>query len=262
MDRLSFEPEMIFIPAGPFLMGGLKSDELSLDYNYAIGKYPVTVGDYQAFVQDGGYTKRMYWTDTGWKWREENRRTKLLFWDQPKFVGNDRLPVVGVSFYEAYAYCHWLAHVSRKLFRLPTEEEWEKAAHGGLKLATGNDNPCPGRNWPWGNEVPTVERCNFKNNVGGTTPVGRYPNNASPYGVMDMAGNVNEWCISKFTYPYTYLKENDPEGDDERVQRGGGWRAVAGMLGCSARIRRRPDPWRDGVPLMECDGFRVCEDSS
>ena len=87
-------------------------------------------------------------------------------------------PVVYVSWNDAQSFCEWAG-----LF-LPTEQQWEKAARG-----------TDGRMYPWGKDPPTTDLCNFNSNVGDTTPVGRYsPQGDSPYGIVDMAGNVWEWC--------------------------------------------------------------------
>jgi formylglycine-generating enzyme required for sulfatase activity len=207
--REPFEPEMVFVPAGPFLMGSPKSDrlrdqvepeqfELNLEYDYAIGKYPITVGQYHAFVDAGGYRERRFWTRTGWQ--QNSSRIHPDHWTDGLWAGDDNLPVVGVSWHEVSAYTCWLAEATGHGYRLPTEAEWEKAARGGLQLPDGQgasqNNPCSARLWPWGNEEPDDRRLNFNSNVKHTTPVGRYPTGTSPAGALDMAGNVWEWCLN------------------------------------------------------------------
>src|SRR5690606_17447059 len=127
-------------------------------------------------------------------------------------------PVVNVTWHDALAFCQWAG------VRLPTEAEWEKAARG-----------TDGRIWPWGGNEPTDKLCNFNMNVGDTTPVGAYPAGASPYGCLDMAGNVWEWTISlwgkdanKPDYGYPYDPNDGREAPDapdavRRTLRGGSW---------------------------------------
>ncbi len=222
-------PEMDWGPpiqAGEFPMGSDKrKDSLAWDDEtpqftcqlirepYRISRYPVTVAQYRAFVGAGGYRKRRYWTDAGWAWREREGITGPEEYDEPFGLANH--PVVGVSWYEAVAYCRWLRDVLGYEVRLPTEAEWERAARG-----------TDGRIWPWEDEAPTDEHCNFGRKVGATTPVGVYPKGASPYGVLDMAGNVWEWCSTKWLDNYGGYEEkvdDDLEGDAPRVVRGGSW---------------------------------------
>ncbi len=265
--RKPFEPEMVLIPAGPFLMGSPKSDrlrfgdepeqfELDLDYDYAIGKYPVTVGQYRVFVDAGGYGNRSYWTDAGWTQRKSDGRTQPRYWDELPWIDSDNLPVVGISWYEAYAYTRWLAEATGRNYRLPTEAEWEKAARGGLQIPDGHGgmekNPNPARIWPWGDEEPTKELCNFKRNVGQTSPVTSHAAQAEcqPYGLYDMAGNVWEWCLSKWAAPFTHPEDNDPQGNSPRVVRGGSWGDVTYGVRAAYRDGFNPDDSWDN------DGFR------
>lgn len=142
----------------------LVPETVRVDSNYKIGKYPVTNEEYSCFVADTNYPAPSHWENG------EAPKDKL------------RHPVTNVSYYDAQAYCAWLSAVTECEFRLPTGEEWTKAA-------TGNDE----RLYPWGNEMPDKTRCNFSMNVGDTTPVGQYPDGASPCGALDMSGNVWEW---------------------------------------------------------------------
>ena len=237
------EPQMVAIPAGPFVMG---IDETQIDRlvrafdearswrekgffgreqpphtvtlaAYSIGRYPVTVGQYRAFVEAGGYQNRRDWTGAGWAWREVAGRTRPEYWGEDRWTGDDRLPVVGVSWYEAHAYGRWLATVTGRGYRLPTEAEWEEAARGTADSGGG----CL---WPWGDRF-AAESCNTRaGGLGRTVPVGRYsPAGDSPYGCADMVGNVSEWTATRFLpYPYDAGDgRDDPAGAGERVTRGG-----------------------------------------
>jgi formylglycine-generating enzyme required for sulfatase activity len=157
---------------------------------FAIGVVPVTNAQYAAFVGSAAVEAPSYWGQEG----------------IPK--GQSDHPVVGVSWLDARAFCDWLSRVTGRGFRLPTEAEWEKAARG-----------ADGRTYPWGDRWPEAELCNYEMLVGRTTPVGAYPGNASPYGALDMAGNVGEWTSSLYR-PYPYRADDgreDPAAEGVRV---------------------------------------------
>ena len=142
--------------------------------------------------------------------REWGKKLSSGYDDEKKFNGDDQ-PVVGVSWYAARAYCIWLSSLQQKegLFRLPTEVEWEWAAAGREPDGSLREYP-----WPNSKGEPTPELANYGENVGATTPVGRYPEGATPEGLMDMAGNAWEWMEN------LYDKDND---GSQRVLRGGSW---------------------------------------
>lgn len=121
-------------------------------------------------------------------------------------------PVVGVNWYEAMAYAAWLAYITGKAYRLPTEAEWEWAARRNQRI------------YPWG-DVWEANRCNTNlSSLKHTTPVGIYPQSATPDGVHDLAGNVNEWTSSLYRpYPYTTGSHENMEANAPRVIRGGSW---------------------------------------
>lgn len=223
--------EEVFVPSGPFLCGRSERDlfaeraeqparEVVLGA-YWIDAHPVTNGRYRVFVEAGGYGERRWWSAAGWAWKEQAGVRGPMSFDQPA-LWDDLQPVAGVSWYEASAYCAWAGR------RLPTGAEWEKAARG-----------TDGRRFPWGDALPRPELCNFDGTLGRTTPIGRYPAGVSPYGVWDMAGNVNNW-VRDLHWPGfgAWCVEagelRDPCLDealaarlalelDERVDRGGGY---------------------------------------
>lgn len=256
-----FEPEMIYIPPGPFMMGSAGDDwlaydderpqhELDIPYGYWIGKYPVMVSEYRAFIAAGGYRKPAYWTADGWRWCDRKRVPAPNRWDDPVWT-RDRLPVVGVSWYEAMAYCKWLSEATGRRVVLPSEAEWEKAARGGLELPDGHSNTAPTRRWLWGDEKPDAARCNFDKGVGHTTPVDTYGlEGGSPYGCIDMAGNAWEWTRSVWgksgknpDYQYPYRPNDGREDEDApgwRVMRGGSWDYASKYTRVSCRGRSTP----------------------
>jgi formylglycine-generating enzyme required for sulfatase activity len=202
----------------------------------------VTNAEFAQFIEDGGYDRAGYWTAVGKKRKESEGWKQPRLWEDEEWNDPSR-PVVGVSWYEAVAYCNWLTAKTGKQYRLPTEAEWEKAARGP---ATG---PAPGRLWPWGNRWDPTLCNNRESGPGRTAPVGQYPGGDSPYGVGDMAGQVWEWCSTiwggpgeepKFGYPYKYDDREVLEVEDTRILRGGSWIDGAGACRCSHRFRYSP----------------------
>lgn len=255
--------ELVPIPAGEFLMGSADADKMAA-YNekpqhrvyldeYLIGRYPVTVAQFGAFVQATGYRTTAEKEGSGWVYvGSEWKEVKGARWRAPAGAPRDlkafaNHPVTQVSWRDARAFCEWASQVAGRPVRLPTEAEWEKAARG-----------TDGRLYPWGNEVPDNKRCNFNMNVKDTTSVGRYsPAGDSPYGCADMAGNVWEWTSSTFEgYPYA------PEDGREAVEavddlslcvlRGGAFYGRESLVRCACRSWGAPD-FRSGSY-----GFRVC----
>jgi toxoflavin biosynthesis protein ToxD len=166
-------PPMCLVPAGPCLLGTdprrepeeAEREELQRQVDvaaYYIGKYPVTVAEYANALKAQNIRPPGDWS------------TQATRPDHP---------VTRISWKAALAYVAWLAQVTGEPWRLPTEEEWEKAARG-------ND----GRIYPWGDAWDSTRANTEEGGPGDTTPVGSYPAGASPYGVLDLAGNVNEWC--------------------------------------------------------------------
>jgi formylglycine-generating enzyme required for sulfatase activity len=233
--RRNFEPDMFRIPAGEFLMGSDPNIDKHAQASeqpqhtlylpdYYMGKTPVTNAQYAYFVQATDHGQPMHWKDG----------------DPPG--GKDVHPVVEVSWVDAMAYCNWLSEVTGRPYRLPSEAEWEKVARG-----------TDGRIYPWGNEWDP-RRCNSgEGGPGDTTPVGAYLRGASPYGLLDMAGNVWEWTLSlwgdqeqrpDFRYPYEPLdgrESLDELNNFRRVLRGGSFNNTDISVRCAYRISNFPN---------------------
>lgn len=238
---------MVYVPAGEFVMGASASDpEAQPDEHpqhkvyleaFWIDATEVTNAQFARFVQATGYqtegeragTGRFFETITR-KWRESSR----VNWRHPhglfsSLKGLEAHPVVHISWNDAQAYCAWAGK------RLPTEAEWEKAARG-----------TDGRLYPWGNSRPAGELLNFADRrlpvpwadqavddgYRFTAPVGSYPAGASPYGALDMAGNVWEWVADWYDEAYyAGSPASDPPGPPSgtsHVLRGGSWYDDAG----------------------------------
>jgi len=271
-------PEFIAIPGGRFRMGSEEAEveqlvrETGEDWfkrelprhevelaAFALARYPTTNGMFRRFVEGGGYADERWWAEAkaAKVWRSEGT-VKDRFSDKPRDVpvywGDDRFngpnqPVVGVTWYEALAYCRWLAAAldDGHEYRLPAEAEWERAARGP-----------EGRRYPWGDGW-AKDRANTKElNLGRTTPVGIFPDGASAEGVLDLSGNVWEWC-SDWYGDDTYRRragrvERNPRGPDKgdfKVLRGGSAWDDKNVLRCAFRNGGGPDLWNVNV------GFRV-----
>lgn len=218
------------VPAGEFLMGSRHHlreapPHTTFVHDFEIAHIPVTVNQFAAFVDSGGYQQRQWWSEAGRAWREGRSngwgrvtRSQPDDWMNQKSQSN--APVTGLTCYEAEAYCQWLGEQKHKAIRLPTEEEWEKAARG-----------VDGRVWPWGNAFDTQLANTYEMKSNGVLPVEKIPGDLSPYGLRDMAGNVQEWTASKYR-PAPDEEFPDP---DLRVARGGSWNDTAHGARCAFR---------------------------
>jgi len=232
--------DMVEIPAGEFIMGSNDVDKEAKAFQYGdrrpwysnerpqrkvsleryyIDKTEVTNQQYQEFVEKAGHRSPPYWGGAV----------------APGQIADH--PVVMVSWADADEYCKW------KGKRLPTEAEWEKAARG-----------TDGRSFPWGNEFD-IKKVNTLGEFGGTTPVGLLKDGASPYGLLGMAGNAQEWTADWYK-PYPDNDFNDPEyGEKVKVVRGGGWGGM-GHYSLSVYVRTS---FRNTAPpkgLYDDVGFR------
>ncbi len=245
---------MVSIPAGEFKMGSNEYDNekpphtVYLD-EYRIGKYAVTVKQFGLFVKDTGYVTEAESKGGAYTWTGETWEKKEgINWKNPGFEQEDNHPVVCVSWNDALEYCKWLSGKKGGRLKLPTEAQWEKAARG-----------TDGRKYPWDDREPDDTLANFDKKIGKTTQVGMYPTGASPYGLLDMAGNVWEWCSD--WYDPDYYK-NAPKknptgpygGPHLRVQRGGSWIFNVEDLSCSFRGNGTPNICNYSL------GFRLCQD--
>ena len=203
--------EVIPIPAGPFWMG---SDSGPPDERprhrvqlaaYYIDRTPVTHSQFAEFLNHSGHVnakgERLFDIDDP----DARIHKKGDRWVADSGFENN--PVVEVSWNGARDYCGWAGK------RLPTEAEWEKAARG-----------TDGRKFPWGEDLPDRSKAQFNAGWNETAPVGKHPQGASPYGVLDLAGNAWEWVSSAYTpYPYDSKDGREaPTPGPERVTRGGG----------------------------------------
>ena len=215
------------VPAGRFWMGSDPPEGADNEHPrrlvetaaYEIGETPVTNAEFANFVRK--YRERAHWSPEGWEWRERNGIDRPRFWDDDAwraYLGPEQ-PVVGVSWYEADAFARSLG------MRLPTEAEWERAARGD-----------DGRRFPWGDEwVP--EWAAHRGGLRHTLAVKSFPQNRSPWGLYDCAGNVWEWCDGAAPlYP----------------ARGGAWNAHPPQLRCASRNAWPPEARFSNI------GFRVC----
>ncbi len=258
-----------WIPAGPFYRTAdeepkrrQQKQPSPLAYDYWMSRYPVSNAQFQLFAAAGGYTeprfwaeaqKEQYWSEQGFKGRYDRAaRTAPYDYGEPFNLSNH--PVVGVSWFEAVAFCRWLSTQLTTpdwAVRLPSEIEWEKAARGGVETLVTPDqimfaaqtwtpvarpalqrNEQPQRRYPWGDQAD-AERANCSEaDINSTSALGCFGNGASVYGIEELSGNVWEWT-------------NDVDKDGYPWLRGGSYGSDADGVGSSARFWFSPDNWVD-----------------
>ena len=264
-------PTLIFIPSNTFTIGNPKLSDATPAHqvtlsSYWISKYPVTIGNFRRFVKATGYITNVelsghpgswvynfdskgFEETTGHRWDNGFHQVTAKF---PELTINDQHPVANVSWYDCIAYTNWLTQETGLPFTLPTEAEWEYAARG-----------TDGRVYPWGNQPPDGTRANYADDrfnryfpdteqslvhhgvddgFAMTSPVGSFPAGRSPFGGLDMAGNVTEWVFDSY-YDYTAEPKTNPvygHNDGTRMQKAGFWAGSAG------RFNVQPDEIKDG----------------
>ncbi len=249
-DTAPREAEMVRIPEGSFIMGseGVEGDEVPMRTVFMnafyIDKYEVTVAQYRACVESGGCPELRLGSGA----YLHSYEFPYCNWGHS---GRDNYPVNCINWFEADRYCRWAGK------RLPTEAEWEKAARG-----------TDGRRFPWGDEQATCEHIVMDEGGDGcgrerTWPVGSKPAGASPYGVMDMSGNVWEWTADWYAFdfygrgvdvdPYNNVEEKGPIGARLKVLRGGSWADQSSLLHRTAnRLGYQADTHPDYTVGFRC----------
>jgi formylglycine-generating enzyme required for sulfatase activity len=221
---LDFDLIMIYVPAGEFLMGSderdAEPDELPVHnvflHGFWMGKYEVTFKQFDLFCQETGlYINQNAVSD--------NKRPSDAGW------GREERPVINVSWNDTQGFCRWVSGKTGLLFHLPSEAQWEKAARG-----------TDYRRYSWGDRPPVKRLVNFKDSsIGKTVQVAQFPGGASPYGIMDMSGNVWEWCNDWYSEDYYKTSPgSNPKGPEKgltRVKRGGSWDVNEKGIRCSYR---------------------------
>jgi iron(II)-dependent oxidoreductase len=261
-------PAEVLVPGGPFTMG-TSAEPWALDNErpahtrvvpaFFIDTVPVTNGAYMAFIADGGYGDERWWAPEGWAqirahgigaplfWRREGGQWLRRRFGVVEPVPEDE-PVLHVSWYEADAYARWAGR------RLPTEEEWEKAAR---------HDPVSGRSLrhPWGDDDPTPEHANLGQRHLRPAPAGSYPAGRSPLGVRQLIGDVWEWTSSDFlpypgfvAFPYREYSEVF-FGPGHKVLRGGSF--AVDPVACRGTFRN----WDLPVRRQIFSGFRTARDA-
>lgn len=194
--------EFCLIPAGDFLGGVSGTEEIKIDASFYLGRNPVTVALFQAFLDDS-------------KYNYPAEELQKLYSVSP----HTNSPVANVSWNDAKEFCRWIRSKTGEYYSLPQSDEWECAARGK-----------DARLYPWGNDTPNLSKAFYDSYPQGqTSPIGGRPAGASPYGCEDMSGNVWEWCVDCF------VDESDPH-----ILRGGSWQNDSAYLSNEQRLFSYP----------------------
>ncbi|MFD9818265.1 ergothioneine biosynthesis protein EgtB [Streptomyces violascens] len=261
-------PTEVLVPGGPFTMG-TSTEPWALDNErpahhrivpaFHLDTTPVTCGAYLRFIEDGGYREERWWEPAGWAMVREHELSAPLFWRHEggewlrrRFGATEPVPVnepvLHVSWYEADAYARWAGR------RLPTEEEWEKAAR---------HDPASGRSrrYPWGDADPSAAHTNLGQRHLRPAPAGAYPEGQSPLGIRQLIGDVWEWTSSDFlpypgfvAFPYREYSEVF-FGPGHKVLRGGAF--SVDEVACRGTFRN----WDLPVRRQIFAGFRTARDA-
>ena len=241
----TLEPAWCALPAGQYLIGAQRDpynqsaptpQRVALDA-FQIARYPITVRQFQRFWEDSmGYSSRQWWTQQGWVWKQEYGVSQPYRWGDYDGMALNQ-PVTGVSWYEAMAFCAWLTQRRhgmallnrRQVIRLPSEAEWEVAATWDRRVSQLR---------VWRPPDDAIWQNVTEARIGRVAPVGLFPEGASPSGTLDMAGNVWEWCGTRYSdYPLGSARvQNDfARSEEGPALRGGAYNTPDDQAGWSAR---------------------------
>ena len=228
------------IPAGAFQYGHESESDnppqtLRLP-EFQISRYPVTYAQFQTFVAaPDGFRDGRWWAglaDDEYRRQNQSQRGEQRF----KYANHPR---ENVSWYDAIAFCRWLSfrvgggydldEVQAWKVRLPTEREWEKVARG-----------TDGRLYPYAGRFDAAKGNTRETGIGQTSAVGLFSDGASPYGVMDMSGNVWEWCLTEYAQPAPRLEDENLRSKERRVVRGGSWGSYQSLARAVSRFNWLP----------------------
>jgi ergothioneine biosynthesis protein EgtB len=260
------------VPGGSFFLGSKPGAQFVFDNEmrthpvevkpFAISRTAVTNAEFASFVSDGGYQRREFWDEQGWRWRESAGAEHPVYWrslDRGRWLRRnfdqwrpleDDLPVLHVNWYEVSAYCRWANR------RLPTEIEWEMAA-SAEPTSDGDGIAERKRLYSWGDEAPMPERANLDWRNMGCIVAHALPASESAFGCRQMIGNTWEWTASAFE-PFPgfvagpYKEYSAPWFGDHKVLRGGCWATRSRLIRNNYRNFYKPD--RRDVWV----GFRTC----
>ncbi|MBN1813550.1 MAG: SUMF1/EgtB/PvdO family nonheme iron enzyme [Anaerolineae bacterium] len=272
-------PEFMLIPARIFWMGSseaeigqlmqerggcLQMEEMHKHRielaSFAMACYPTTNAMFQCFVNAGGYAEKSWWKEAinAGLWAAGkiedawgNTRDQPVFWDNAHY-NRPNQPVVGITWYEAVAYCHWLTRNLNdgNTYCLPTEAQWECAARGIRHYC-----------YPWGSEWMPGRANTYELGLGRATPVGIFADCMSSEEILDLSGNVWEWCTDWYSHDTYDLRANcvtqNPVGPSSgtcKVLRGGSWAEHRDSARCASRFWVRPDDRTEDI------GFRIARD--
>ncbi len=231
-------PDVLSVLPEPFEWCFIPESEFSKAF--FIAKYPITQAQYKVFLDDeAGYQDESWWkwdvTYRVFRWHKEQKRLPSIEIREPD------LPCTRLNWYEAIAFCFWLSDKVDASIILPTDKQWLYAASGDESLL-----------YPWGNDFSVVNANTYDSEIRNLTPVDRYPQGASPFGVMDMAGNAWEWCL---TEPDTH--SNALSGGNKRILRGASWFSTHEQATTQFKSDMRPN--RRGVYgfRLACDALPV-----
>lgn len=228
------------VPAGGFFYG--KDNQLMTLPAFAMAKYPITYGQFEKFIDH----RAGYFDGRWWQVWDIGRETSISYHESPTIEH----PRTNISWYDAVAFCQWLAwkldsmhefdQLKEWAVRLPTESEWEKAARG-----------IDGRTYPWGNEFNKLWCNTAESGIGQTSPVTQYSKGASPYGITDMCGNVWEWCLTSIHSIDGSLASENLSSNAARALRGGCWDNVHQVVKMYSRA------WNEPKDRDHATGFRI-----